>query len=489
MSTRMSRAESASLRIKRRRAVGHVAMSLLLPGSAQIHAGVGRAGHTVLRIWITLWIAVAGILIGIWLAPGPTVGVLFHPVTLWTARVGVWFLAAGWIGVQVDSLRRANRMRPPLRTRVALTLVVAVLSVGILAVTSGVSATLAALTRVSMVFGGGGESGSKDGRYNVLLLGGDSGQGREGLRPDSIMVASIDATSGKTVLFGLPRNLEGAPFPASNPLHALYPSGYDCPRSECMLNGIYTLAEERRDLFPGEPEPGLRTMADVVGETLGLGINFYAVIDLAGFTDLIDAVGGIRLDIARPVPIGGGSTKVSDHIQPGRDVLLDGYHALWFARSREGSDDYERMQRQRCVVNAMVRQLDPMTVATKFNELAAVGSGMFKTSAAPGDVAVLADLALRARDRKISSVSFVPPLIQPGRPDFQLIRNEVAAAISAGDSGQSTAAGGTAPRVTAAAPTPTAAPKDQRDETAAPRSGATQAPVGSDLEVICRVAG
>ena len=96
MSTRMSRAESASLRIKRRRAVGHVAMSLLLPGSAQIHAGVGRAGHTVLRIWITLWIAVAGILIGIWLAPGPTVGVLFHPVTLWTARVGVWFLAAGW---------------------------------------------------------------------------------------------------------------------------------------------------------------------------------------------------------------------------------------------------------------------------------------------------------------------------------------------------------------------------------------------------------
>lgn len=489
MSTPMSSAESASLRIKRRRAVGHVVMSLLLPGSAQIQAGVGWAGHTVLRIWAGLWIAVAGILAGLWLAPGPTVGLLLHPVTLWTARIGVWILAAGWIGVQVDSLRRANRMRPALRTRIGLTVVVAVLCGGILAATSGVSATLAALTRVSTVFGGSGESQSKDGRYNVLLLGGDSGQGREGLRPDSIMVASIDARSGETVLFGLPRNLEGAPFPASNPLHALYPSGYDCPKSECMLNGIYTLAEERRDLFPGDPEPGLRTMADVVGEILGLGINFYAVIDLAGFTGLIDAVGGIRLDIARPVPIGGGSTKVSDYIQPGKDVLLDGYHALWFARSREGSDDYERMQRQRCVVNAMVRQLDPMTVVTKFNELAAVGSGMFKTSAAPGDVAVLADLALRAKDRKISSVSFVPPLIQPGRPDFRLIRSEVAAAISSGSSQQSTGTGETGPAVPATSPTPTTAPRGQRAQTPAPRGGVTQAPAEADLEVICRVAG
>ncbi|MDO4783817.1 MAG: LCP family protein [Propionibacteriaceae bacterium] len=491
MNTAASRAESASLRIRRRRAVGHVVMSVLLPGSAQIQGGAPRAGHIALRVWAALWLGCAAILAGLWLAPGAVIGFLLHPVSLWLARAGVWLVALGWIGIQLDALRRANWMRPAIRVRAVLTLMVVLLCVTVGTLASVVSATLASLARVSTVFGGSGESESHDGRYNILLLGGDSGPSREGLRPDSIMVASIDAATGQTVLFGLPRNLEGAPLPPSNPLHALYPNGYDCPKSECMLNGLYTLAEERRDLFPGEPEPGLRTMTESVEEILGLKINFYAMVDLAGFTDLVDAVGGIRLDIARPVPIGGVSTKVSGYIQPGKGVLLDGYHALWFARSREGSDDYERMQRQRCVLAAMSKQLDPWTVATKFNDLAAAGSGMFKTSAAPGDIAVLADLALRARDRRIASVSFVPPLIQPGRPDFGLIRTRVAAAIAEAADEPSTTPGTAAPPATAGGAQATRAPKTTRPAgTSPPRPGEGQPPAqAEDLEVICRAAG
>ena len=62
------------------------------------------------------------------------------------------------------------------------------------------------------MFGDGTATRRHHGRYNVLLLGGDSGSDRWGLRPDSLTVASIDAETGKTMLFGLPRNMMNFPF-------------------------------------------------------------------------------------------------------------------------------------------------------------------------------------------------------------------------------------------------------------------------------------
>ena len=66
---------------------------------------------------------------------------------------------------------------------------------------------------MTSVFAGGGETKAQAGRYNILLLGGDAGKGRIGLRPDSLTVASIDAETGRTVLISLPRNMEDVPFP------------------------------------------------------------------------------------------------------------------------------------------------------------------------------------------------------------------------------------------------------------------------------------
>ena len=75
-------------------------------------------------------------------------------------------------------------------------------------------------------FGASGEaSGATDGRYNVLLPGGDAGAGRWGLRPDSITVASIDAETGRTVLIGLPRNLEDFPFREGSVMAEQFPPG------------------------------------------------------------------------------------------------------------------------------------------------------------------------------------------------------------------------------------------------------------------------
>ncbi len=63
-------------------------------------------------------------------------------------------------------------------------------------------------------------------RVNVLLLGGDGGEGREGVRTDTVIVASIATDTGATTLFSLPRNLEDLPFPADSPLGAIYPEGF-----------------------------------------------------------------------------------------------------------------------------------------------------------------------------------------------------------------------------------------------------------------------
>ena len=76
---------------------------------------------------------------------------------------------------------------------------------------------------ISAMFGDGTPPRAHDGRYNVLLLGGDSGADRWGLRPDSLTVASIDADTGKTVLFGLPRNMLNFPFAKGSVMAEQFP--------------------------------------------------------------------------------------------------------------------------------------------------------------------------------------------------------------------------------------------------------------------------
>ena len=117
---------------------------------------------------------------------------------------------------------------------------------------------------MSTVFAGGGDQEVKQGRYNILLLGGDAGKDRSGLRPDSMTVASVDAETGRTVLISLPRNLEGAPFPEYSPLHKKFPNGYQCRDHSCMLNAIYTYATAHKHLYPGVANPGAQATKEAI---------------------------------------------------------------------------------------------------------------------------------------------------------------------------------------------------------------------------------
>ena len=134
----------------------------------------------------------------------------------------------------------------------------------------------------------------------------------------------------------------------------------------------------------------------------GLKINYWVMIDLQGFQSLVDSVGGITMDVYRRVPIGGGSTQIHGYVEAGKNRHLNGYEALWFARSRSDSSDYDRMVRQKCVMRAMLNQLDPITVLTKFNRIAAASSEVVATDIPPPEVGTM----IRSRAQSQRSAGF-----------------------------------------------------------------------------------
>jgi len=419
--------------VKLRRGLTFLLMTLVLPGSAQVAAGNRRLGRTALRVWAALWVLalLAGLLVLVWHTEA--LSLLTRPATLRVLQVLLVVLAVGWALLFLDAWRISRPPEMARRHRLGF----ALLSVGLaFAVLTGLvaSANVVSAQRelVSSVFAGGGDKVAKAGRINVLLMGGDAGADRTGLRPDSMTVASVDEATGRTVLISLPRNLEKAPFPASSPMHKKFPDGFDCPNDVCMLNAVYTYAMGHKDLYPHVKNPGAQATKEAIEGVTGLTINYWSLIDLKGFEDLVDALGGITMDVYRKVPIGGGPTHpIYGYVEAGKNRHLDGKEALWFARSRSDSSDWDRIVRQKCVMNAMLDQLDPVTVLTKFNGIASASKEIVATDIPSSQVSTMLDLAQKAKTKPVGSLAIVPPLLKrPADPDFGKIRAAISDQIA-----------------------------------------------------------
>ncbi len=191
-------------------------------------------------------------------------------------------------------------------------------------------------------------------RLNVLLLGGDAGPGRSGIRTDSMIVASIDPTSGAAALFSLPRNWGGFTFSDGTP----YPGS--------LLNTVYAWGLKNPEAFGG-PYPGAAAIRDVIENLTGLPIDYFVLVDLTGFADLIDALGGVTINVDRHVsaPIYDPKTGTYEMVELNAGVQhLTGAEALGYARVRRDSSDYHRMERQRCLLAALVDRADPVRLLT-----------------------------------------------------------------------------------------------------------------------------
>ena len=423
--------QERAARVRFRRAVSLMAMTLVLPGSAQLACGNRRVGRAALRTWFALIAIAIGCLLVAALHREFAFWLVSDLAALQVVRIALMALAVGWAALFVDAWRLGQPLSLQMGHRRAAVGINGILCFSVAAVLL-FGAHLVGVQRdfIQTMFGSGDASGAHDGRYNVLLMGGDSGVDRWGLRPDSLTVASIDAETGKTVLVSLPRNMQNFPFRRGSVMHEQFPQGFDC--EHCMLNGVYTWALDNKELFGKAKNPGVDATIMAVEGITGLKINYWAMVNLKGFRNLVDAVGGVTLNVRSRIPIGGLGSDVYDYIEPGKQKLT-GFQTQWYARAREGSDDYSRMARQKCIMGAMLDQLDPTVVLKNFQKIAQASSALLTTNIPASEVDRFIGLALKAKDQKVATLSIVPPMFDTYEPDAKLIRSKVAETVDAAE--------------------------------------------------------
>ncbi len=426
-----------------------IATLALLPGAGLVAVGRRRLGSLLL-----LLSAVSLGVLAITAASGSIVqralSVAVSPGRLLGFAALAVLVGLAWCATILVTAWRARPSRPtPFQGTVAVVLVAALCSVVALPSAKGAQLALVQRDLVKSLFGADGAPSANGAarpnakardpwkgipRVNLLLLGSDAGKDRKGVRTDSMMVASINTKTGDTVLIGLPRSLQRAPFPESNPLHKYWPDGFNCG-SECLLNAVWDQAAvQHPDLFPGNKNPGLTTTRDVISEILGLRIDAYATIDLRGFQSLVDAMGGVDVNVPRDLPIGGkdGSGRtvpISGYVKAGHRHL-NGYEALWFSRSRLDSDDYDRMRRQRCMVGNLVEQVNPVKLLSKYSQLASVLKKNISTDINTDQLQAWVVLVQRMQKGKITSLPLTNKVINTVNPDFTAIREYVKGATN-----------------------------------------------------------
>ncbi|WP_164201464.1 LCP family protein [[Micrococcus luteus] ATCC 49442] len=425
----------ASSPVRTKRAFVLLLMTLLVPGSAQIVAGDRKLGRTALRVTLAVWALLVVAVLLLVFNRTLLISIITNPYASLVIIVVLVALALWWAFLFINTLRliRPVLLAPGARPAVVISLVLAlVLSSG----TLGYAAYLLNVGRnaIGNIFSAGPSIDPVEGRYNFLMMGGDAGDDRTGRRPDSLSVLSVDAKTGQTAIISVPRNLQNAQFSEGSPMREIYPDGYDCG-DECLINAINTeVTNEHADLYPGVADPGAQATLEAVSGTLGLTVQAYVLVDMEGFAKLIDAMGGIRIKAGGWVPMSGYFDEVTrTHGMPlgwipAGEQTLDGDQALWYGRSREYVDDYARIQRQQCVQQAMLKQLDPATLLSKFEDIASAGTKVVDSNISSSQLGSFLDLAIKAKGQEAKRLTIGPPDFDASFstvPDFDVIHTRV----------------------------------------------------------------
>jgi LCP family protein required for cell wall assembly len=228
-------------------------------------------------------------------------------------------------------------------------------------------------------------------RINFLLLGIDSGPGRDEALTDTILAVSVDPVAKTALMISVPRDTVQTPLPDRRVYgDGLYPNKINALSTEASNNPALWCP----DLAATDAAAcGLRTLERTVGLYLGIDIQYYATIDLEGFTHLIDAVGPLRLcldgQLQDPSYMGPGDTWISRKrgiILPSGCGYYEGVRALAYARARKGTltlpdgtvqvlTDFMRASRQQEVLLELRRHFAKLNLFTQLPKtLQAIGS-------------------------------------------------------------------------------------------------------------------
>jgi len=471
--------ETEARRRRTWRGLGAAVLSVVLPGLGHLSLGWRRRG------WGLLVVALSVVGAGAWAASntGPAVGWLFRPGALPWLLSGNLVLLVFRLGAAVDAYRLGARPRavPVLPRRVVASVGTLVAITGVLAIVVAPHAMVAYATVrtaevVDAVFVANDATPPPlparppsqddeahaapdapverpeppavedlprvpdnpwlaDERLTVAVLGSDAGPGRSGSRLDAILVGSLDTVTGRTVVVSIDRYL--ADFPLPDHLAELYAD--NCPDGEGWryLNALYTCGRERIDqelgeLYPDAVDPAASAVTDTLATLLDIRIDHYAVVDMAGFVGVVDALGGVELELSQDVTV--RMSPASDdaewrtfRLESGRQVLT-GEKAMAYVRVRGAGGDRARMDRQRCFVAAALASADAPSLLRGFPALADAVEQHVATDVPVARLPALLQLLLQVDLGPVAGQGFGPPDFRgPDHvPDVAAIRARMA---------------------------------------------------------------
>ncbi len=209
-------------------------------------------------------------------------------------------------------------------------------------------------------------------------------------------------------MFSLPRDTTGIPLPAI-PARSVFGTTWNQ-----KINALFMSARARPDLFPGGKLSGYQALKDTLGLLYGIKIPYFVEVDFTGFRKVIDAVGGVTINVQVPVVDDDYPADNGGHLRvyiPTGVQHMDGAQALVYARSRHGSSDFDRAARQQRVILSLRQQADFASLARPdvLSQLIDATKGAVKTDFPIAKLPQLIELAQRIDIGNVRSFVFTPP--------------------------------------------------------------------------------
>ena len=247
-----------------------------------------------------------------------------------------------------------------------------------------------------------------DERVNILLLGVDRRPQERTFNTDTMIVISIDPRTRQIAMFSLPRDMVDVPLPRDWPAYSYYGGKYPA-----KINSLWTRATGAASLFPfPDGQRGPEALKGALGTLYGIDIPWYVEVDFKGFRQVVDTLGGVTVRVDLPVQddhypqeFGRGATRL---YIPATIQHMSGDAALAYARSRHGSNDFDRAQRQQSVILALREQADIPTILLRLPELVATLKSALRTDIPTSRLPELASLAEAVGFDHVRSLVFAP---------------------------------------------------------------------------------
>ena len=248
---------------------------------------------------------------------------------------------------------------------------------------------------------GGGDPGRSEiwggkTELNILVLGVDKRADGGDQNADVIIITRLDLVNHRLAGVSLPRDLE-VEIPEVGP---------------GKINGAYN---DGVVASPDDPVAGVAKLRDTIESLFGLRIDGYVLVDFSGFSDVVEAMGGITVDV--PYEIVDNEYPTEDygiemiHFDAGIQDM-DGEEALIYVRTRHADSDDARRQRQLDVIRAIFRQGKSIESITNADQIILSAGGAIQTSFDLEQQLTLARIAFEMDDGDIRLTTLGEPLLQ-----------------------------------------------------------------------------